>query len=421
MTAYPTHRTILHCDLNSYFASVETMRNPALRSVPMIVGGETEDRHGIVLAKNELAKKAGITTGETIWQAKTKCPDLVVVPPQYDDYVFYSRAVRQIYSDYTDQIEAMGIDECWLDVTTSRDLFGDGRTIADTLRERVRRETGLTISVGVSFNKVFAKLGSDMKKPDAVTEIPYERFREIVWPLPACEMLGVGMKTYKKIYYRGCRTIGDIARTKPELLESWLGKLGNVLWIYANGLEDSRVQWQTESDPVKSIGHGTTTVADLETETEVGDVLRELAVEVCAKLRYHHLCAMGVSVQVRENDMVVREYQARLPGDRGTQITPELARAAIDVFRKKHLWRCPIRSVTVRAISLVPDETPVQLDLLGTVEKSDRMLRLEETLDGIRDRFGVHAITDGTYLRVQKLASKRIGYGMEKSITGTGV
>ena len=150
-------------------------------------------------------------------------------------------------------------------------------------------------------------------------------------------------------------------------------------------------------------------------------MLRELAVEVCAKLRYHHLCAMGVSVQVRENDMVVREYQARLPGDRGTQITPELARAAIDVFRKKHLWRCPIRSVTVRAISLVPDETPVQLDLLGTVEKSDRMLRLEETLDGIRDRFGVHAITDGTYLRVQKLASKRIGYGMEKSITGTGV
>ena len=134
MTAYPTHRTILHCDLNSYFASVETMRNPALRSVPMIVGGETEDRHGIVLAKNELAKKAGITTGETIWQAKTKCPDLVVVPPQYDDYVFYSRAVRQIYSDYTDQIESMGIDECWLDVSASRDLFGDGRTIADTLR-----------------------------------------------------------------------------------------------------------------------------------------------------------------------------------------------------------------------------------------------------------------------------------------------
>lgn len=421
MTAYPTHRTILHCDLNSYFASVETMRNPALRNVPMIVGGETEDRHGIVLAKNELAKKAGITTGETIWQAKAKCPGLVLVPPQYDDYVFYSRAVRQIYSDYTDQIEAMGIDECWLDVTASRDLFGDGRTIADTLRERVRRETGLTISVGVSFNKVFAKLGSDMKKPDAVTEIPYERFREIVWPLPACEMLGVGMKTYKKIYYRGCRTIDDIARMKPEYLESWLGKLGNVLWIYANGLEDSRVQWQTEADPVKSIGHGTTTVADLETETEVGDVLRELAVEVCAKLRYHHLCAMGVSVQVRENDMVVREYQARLPGDRGTQITPELARAAIDVFRKKHLWRCPIRSVTVRAISLVPDETPVQLDLLGTVEKSDRMLRLEETLDGIRDRYGVHAITDGTYLRAKKLAGKRIGYGMEKSITGTGV
>ncbi len=416
MSAVPFHRTILHCDLNSYFASVETMRNPSLRQVPMAVGGETEDRHGIVLAKNELAKKAGVMTGETIWQARGKCPELVVTPPHYDDYVFYSRAVRQIYSDYTDQIEAMGIDECWLDVTASRDLFGDGCAIADLLRERVRRETGLTISVGVSFNKVFAKLGSDMKKPDAVTEIPYDRFREIVWQLPAYEMLGVGMKTYKKIYYRGCKTIGDIARMKPELLESWLGKLGNVLWIYANGLENSRVQWQTESDPIKSIGHGTTTIADLETETEVSDVLRELSVEVCAKLRRHHLCATGVSVQIRENDMVVREYQARLPGERGTQITGTLASAAIDLFRQKHLWRCPIRSVTVRAISLVPDSAPVQLDLLGTMEKNDRQLRLEETLDGIRDRFGAHAITDGTYLRTKKLAGRRIGYGMEKAL-----
>lgn len=413
------HRTILHCDLNSFFASVETMRNPDYRTVPMIVGGETEERHGIVLAKNELAKKAGIMTGETIWQAKTKCPGLVVAPPHYDDYVFYSRAVRHIYSDYTDQIESMGIDECWLDVTASRDLFGEGRTIADTLRERVHRETGLTISVGVSFNKIFAKLGSDMKKPDAVTEIPYERFREIVWPLPAYEMLGVGMKTYKKIYYRGCKTIGDIARMKPELLESWLGKLGSVLWIYANGLEESRVQWQTESDPVKSIGHGTTTVTDLETETEVGDILRELSVEVCAKLRYHHLCAQGVSVQIRENDMVVREYQVHLPA--GTQITGELARAALEVFRKKHVWRCPIRSVTVRAIALVPDTKPVQLDLFGTVERADRMLQLEETLDTLRDRFGTHAITDGTYLRTRKLANRRIGYGMDQVMSGARI
>ena len=193
-------RTILHCDLNNYFASVECLRLPQYKNVPMIVGGSVEDRHGIVLAKNELAKKFGIRTGETIWQAKSKCPDLAVLDAHYEDYVKYSRQIRQIYSEYTDQIESMGIDECWLDVTASEGLFGCGPQIAEELRERIKRETGLTISAGVSFNKVFAKLGSDMKKPDAVTVIPYESFREIVWPLPACEMLGVGMKTYKKMY-----------------------------------------------------------------------------------------------------------------------------------------------------------------------------------------------------------------------------
>jgi len=223
-------RTILHCDLNNYFASVESIKHPEYQNIPMIVGGETEQRHGIVLAKNGLAKKYGIQTGESIYQARVKCPDLVIAEPHYDEYLYYSKIVRQIYAGVTDQIESMGIDECWLDVTASRDLFGSGREIAEKLRRSVKAETGLTISVGVSFNKVFAKLGSDMKKPDAVTEIPYDTFREIVWPLPAFEMLGVGMKTYKKIYYRGCRTIGDIAQMKVEYLESWLGKLGKVLW-----------------------------------------------------------------------------------------------------------------------------------------------------------------------------------------------
>lgn len=404
-------RTILHCDLNNYFASVESLKHPEYREIPMIVGGETEQRHGIVLAKNNIAKKFGIQTGESIYQARVKCPDLVIAEPHYDEYLYYSKAVRRIYSRFTDQIESMGIDECWLDVTASRDLFGSGRDIAERLRRMVKAETGLTISVGVSFNKVFAKLGSDMKKPDAVTEIPYDRFREIVWPLPAFEMLGVGMKTYKKIYYRGCRTIGDIANMKVEYLESWLGKLGKVLWVYANGLDTSRVLWQAEADPIKSIGHGTTTVKDLVDQTEVRYVLEELAEEVGAKLRANRLSAGGVSVQVRENDMTVREYQCQLP--HRTQLARELAREAAMLFARKHTWRVPLRSVTIRAIGIDRENAPEQLDLFTDHRKRDRLLTLESTMDEIRERYGSHAVTSGSYLAVGKLSNRRIGYSLQ--------
>jgi len=405
-------RTILHCDLNNYFASVESLRHPAYREVPMIVGGETKDRHGIVLAKNELAKALGIQTGESIYQARIKCPALVIAKPHYEEYLYYSRKVRQICARYTDQIESMGMDECWMDVTASRDLFGSGRQIAEALRRSVKEETGLTVSVGVSFNKVFAKLGSDMKKPDAVTEIPYDRFREIVWPLPAFEMLGVGMKTYKKIYCRGCRTIGDIANMKVEYLQSWLGKLGGVLWMYANGLENSRVLWQNEGEPIQSIGHGTTTVRDLTNNTEVQYVLEELAEEVGTKLRAHGLSAGGVSVQVRENDMVVREYQCQLP--HRTQLARELAGEAASLFRRKHTWRVPLRSVTVRAIGIDSRHTPEQLDLFTDYKKRDRLLVLEQTMDRIRQRYGTHAVTSGSYLAADMLSSARIGYDLRE-------
>ncbi len=404
-------RTILHCDLNNYFASVESLKHPEYRDVPMIVGGETEQRHGIVLAKNNIAKKFGIQTGESIYQARVKCPDLVIAEPHYDEYLYYSKAVRRIYSRFTDQIESMGIDECWMDVTASRDLFGSGREIAEKLRRTVKAETGLTISVGVSFNKVFAKLGSDMKKPDAVTEIPYESFREIVWPLPAFEMLGVGMKTYKKIYYRGCRTIGDIANMKVEYLESWLGKLGKMLWVYANGLENSRVLWQAEAEPIKSIGHGTTTVRDLVDQTEVRYVLEELAEEVGTKLRANRLSAGGVAVQVRENDMTVREYQCQLP--HRTQLAREIAGEAAMLFQRKHTWRLPLRSVTVRAIGIDRENVPEQLDLFTDHRKRERLLSLENTMDTIRERYGTHAVTNGGYLAVGKLSSRRIGYSLQ--------
>jgi len=404
-------RTILHCDLNNYFASVEMLRHPEYREVPMIVGGDTEQRHGIVLAKNELAKKYGIKTGETIYQARAKCPVLVITQPCYEEYSYYSRTVKGIYSRYTDQVEPFGSDECWLDVTASTDLFGSGWEIAQALRQKVKDECGLTISVGVSFNKVFAKLGSDIKKPDAVTEIPKEKFREIVWPLPAYEMLGVGMKTYKKIYERGCRTIGDIANMEPKYLESWLGKAGGMLWRYANGMDTSRVLWRDEEEVIKSIGHGTTTAEDLQNSEQVRYVLEELSEEVARRLRENRLSAGGVSVQVRENDMVVREYQCQLP--QSTQLSRELAREAAVLFCRKHIWRRPIRSVTLRAIGIQGENVLEQLSMFTNLQKRERLLELEDTKDRIRQRYGAHAVVNCSYLSVSNLSTARIGYGAQ--------
>ena len=406
--APPQFRTILHCDLNNYFASVELLSHPELAQKPVIVGGSSEERHGIVLAKNYAAKAYGIITGETIRQAVDKCPSLQILEPHYDLYLEYSRRVRKIYERYTDLIEAMGIDECFLDVTGSRYLFGDGEEIADRIRREVKEETGLTISVGVSFNKIFAKLGSDMKKPDAVTVIPPENFREKIWHLPAHEMLGVGMKTYKKLYYRGIRTIGDIAHCPPELMRSYLGKAGEVLWVYANGYENSPVMHETERCPIKSIGHGTTTKADLVSEREVFELIMELMQEVGTKLRRNELKAGGVAVGVRENDLSWQEYQVKFASP--TQLTRELAREAMLLFRRKHIWRSDIRSISVRAIYLSAEDAPEQIGLFTDAAKKAELLMLEHTIDELRERYGDHAVSSGAYYCAEKLTSQRIGF-----------
>ena len=404
----PGYRTILHCDLNNFFASAELLDHPELRDKPVIVCGAVEDRHGIVLAKNYPAKACGIITGEAIWQAKGKCPDLIELSPHYDKYMELSRAVRSIYSRYTNQIEPFGMDECFLDVTGSRYIFGDGETIAHEIRETVKRETGLTISVGVSFNKIFAKLGSDMKKPDAVTVIPPERFREIVWPCPARDMLGVGMKTYQKLWYRSIRTIGDIANCRRELMRSYLGKLGDVLWIYANGLESSPVTDENYVEPVKSIGHGTTTVADLENEREVFNVIISLTEEIGTKLRKNELKCGGVVVGIRESDLTYREYQEKLPHP--TQLSREISRRAMSLFHRKHIWRANIRSVTVRAIYISSDSAPEQLDLFYSDSKETSLLSLERTLDSLRERYGGGIITEAVRKTDIKAPRDRIGH-----------
>lgn len=386
-------RTILHSDLNCFYASVEMMLDPSLRGKAVAVCGSTEDRHGIVLAKSEKAKKAGVKTGMVNWEARQLCKDLVIVPPQYDQYLKYSKLTQAIYQRYTDLIEPFGMDECWLDVTGSERIFGGGMTIAEEIRRTVREELGLTVSIGVSYNKIFAKLGSDMKKPDAITEIRRDTYKDMVWPLATDEMIYCGRATKAKLGNYGIRTIGDIAQTDPEFLRRLLGVSGLALWRYANGTDQSRVMHRDFVSPVKSIGHGITCVADLNDDEEVWKVILALSQDVGHRLRVHELSARGVQVSVRGNDLLGSQFQCKLPCK--TQLPSEIGAAAHRLFQERYRWGSKVRAVCVRAIDLVPHSDPDQLSIFVDTAKLERRERLEDMVEEIRSRFGKHAITYG--------------------------
>ena len=386
-------RAILHSDLNCFYASVEMMLDPSLRGKAVAVCGSTEDRHGIVLAKSEKAKKAGIKTGMVNWEARQLCKDLIVVPPQYDQYLKYSKLTQAIYQRYTDLIEPFGMDECWLDVTGSRMVCGDAMSIAEDIRRSVREELGLTVSIGVSYNKIFAKLGSDMKKPDAITEIRRDTYMEKVWPLHCSEMIYCGRATTAKLAKFGIHTIGDVAQTDPNFLKQLLGVNGVALWRYANGTDSSRVMHRDFVSPVKSVGHGITCVSDLENEEEVWKVILALCQDVGHRLRLHELSARGVQIAVRGNDLFGSQFQCKLPFK--TQLPSEIGSAAFHLFQERYRWSSKVRAVTVRAIDLVPQNEADQLTLFVDNEKRNRREKLEDAIEELRGRFGKHAITYG--------------------------
>ena len=389
-------RAVLHSDLNSFYASVEIMLDPSLRGKAVAVCGSTEDRHGIVLAKSDLAKKAGVKTGMVNWEARQLCRNLIIVPPQYDQYLKYSKLTQSIYQRYTDMIEPFGMDECWLDVTGSRAMCGDALTIAESIRKSVREELGLTVSIGVSYNKIFAKLGSDMKKPDAITQIRREEVQDKVWPLDCSEMIYCGQATTAKLAKYGLHTIGQVAETDPAFLKHLLGVNGLALWRFANGTDTSRVMHKDFVSPVKSIGHGITCIADLDGEEEVWRVILELSQDIGHRLRVHELSARGVQVYVRGNDLLGSQFQCKLPFT--TQLPSEIANAAFRVFRERYRWGSKVRAVTVRAIDLVPQNTPNQLSIFVNAEKLDRRERLQDAIEELRGRFGKTAITYATLL-----------------------
>lgn len=375
-------RQILHVDCNKFYASVECCLNPALRDKPVVVGGNEDARHGIVLTKNEIAARYGIATGETLWSARRKCPDLVIVPPHFPLYTKFSRMVRSILQEYTPLVEPFGLDEAWMDVTACR---RDGVDIAREIRRRVKEELGITVSIGVSFNKTFAKLGSDYKKPDAVTVFSRDNYRQLVWPLPAGELIYVGRATRQKLEERFIRTIGDVARADPALLQSLLGKWGPALHAIANGRDSQPVVPAEEAADVQSVSNGMTTPRDLTDDRDVQRVLMVLAESVGRRLREQHLAGRTVELHLRDNRLNTRTHRVTL--DHYLQSTNDIEAAAYALFRQQYKWPHPLRSITVGVSGLEPEDVPCQLDMTDSAGREKRE-KLDRTVDGLRARFG---------------------------------
>ncbi len=392
-------RAILHCDLNAFFASVEEVRNPELRPYPIAVCGNPERRHGIILAKNENAKKFGVKTAETIWQAKRKCPELILVPPHYTEYSDYSKRVHEIFLRYTDLVEPFGIDESWLDVTGSAHLFGTPKEIADDIRRVIKEETGLTASVGVSFTKSFAKLGSDYKKPDATTVISRENFREIAWKLPARDLLFVGKSSIKVFERLGIVTIGDLAKSRRETLSMLLGKTGELIHDYANGIDSSPVQSAFfESDP-KSISRGTTFPRNLTDIEDIKTGISLLSDNVAMRLRKHAMKAYCIALTVRDPSFKTISHQTTL--DCPTHLESEITEACLKLyntfFSKNGL---PVRMLTVSATNLVDaeDAGEEQISLFSDKKDKKKHENIEFTVDEIRKKFGGNSMTRASFL-----------------------
>ncbi len=393
-------RVILHCDMNSFYASIELLDHPEYRNVPMAVSGDPASRHGIILAKNEPAKKYGIRTAETVWQAKRKCPNLVLLPPHREKYRDYHQRINAIFLDYTELVEPFSIDESWLDVTGSRKLFGSGKEIADTIRRRVRDELGLTLSAGVSFNKIFAKMGSEYRKPDATTVISRENYQAVLWPLPVSDFFFVGRATASRLSGIGIETIEDLAEAEESVLIRLLGKQGSKLRQAARGEDETPVRRYDEKRQAKSVGNGVTFPRDLTEEDDILAAITSLSDTVSARLRKAGLRAGGVKVDIKDPSLVTISRQMKLddPTDRAANII----RAAMDLIRGTVAPGSPIRLLTVTAIHLEEKNAPRQLNLFGALssrapetagasgQAEDRTM--EYTMDEIRRKFGRDAI-----------------------------
>lgn len=398
-------RTILHSDLNNFYASVESLFHPEYAGCPLVVCGRVEDRHGIVLAKNMIAKKAGVKTGMVLFEAKKLCPNLVCIEAHHDLYLKYSRAVRKIYLEYTDQVEPFGIDEAWLDVTHSNACGGDGYKIAEEIRKRVKEEIGLTVSIGVSFNKVFAKLGSDMKKPDAVTVISKDNFKNKVWGLPASDLLYVGRATKDKLEKLNIHTIGELATFSKPILTSKLGKWGEVLLSYARGQDVDPVRKYDEFEELKSIGNSITYYRDIKTDDDVYSLLILLSESVCARMKHAGFkCARTLSLVVTNDKLetTVRMTKATTP----MSLSTEMAQTAFDLFKKTFSWSTAL--VRMLGITVSDFTEHKQLALFEDEKKKDKLVKLENVVEQMREKYGRKIINKAVILKDEHMVNLNI-------------
>ena len=411
-------RTILHSDCNCFYASVELLHHPKLRGKPVAVGGDPEARHGIVLTADYTAKRYGVKTGMALWQAKQVCPDITFLPPRMDLYLRFSRMAQEIYAEYTDKREPYGIDESWLDVTDSVSIKGDGYHIAEEISSRMKKELGITVSVGVSFNKIFAKLGSDYKKPDTITTMYKDEFKAKAWPLPVSDLLYVGSATNKKLQGMGIKTIGGLAMIDEDLLVGRFGKVGSILWSFANGYDDSPAKLENTSAPIKSVGNSTTTPKDMETDEDVKIVLYILAESVAARLRENGFRCRTVEINIRDKDLYHFSKQMKLKN--ASNITAEIAEAGYKLYKENYrlpadekekknsipeFYQKPLRSIGIQGTDLVNDYFWEQLDMFTDPQYREKQMKMDDAVDVIRKRYGFYSIQRGLMYRDRMLSA----------------
>lgn len=384
-------RTILHSDINSCYASIEQVLNPSLKNKAIAVSGDPQNRQGVILAKSIEAKNMGVRTGEAICEAKIKCPNLILVPAHYEKYLEFSRKARKIYYSYTNKVEPFGLDECFLDVTESINLFGSGLDIANEIRERMKKELGISVSVGVSFNKIFAKLGSDLKKPDATSLISRDNFKKIVWPLDVSAIVGIGRARKDKLNGIGIYSLGDLAKFSVDILKSLFGIVGVYLWEFANGIDTRPVKDYHFKEAIKTIGNSSTLVEDLYEDEEVFNIFQTLSLNVSRRLRDIKLLASGVKIYIRDNNLLSYEFQ--MPLKNPSQSSIILAKASMEIFKKRYDWAYPIRSLGLRAINLINEGVFYQTDIFSDYKDIEKKEKIDKTIYEVRKKYNKKALS----------------------------
>ncbi|MEG0093963.1 MAG: DNA polymerase IV [Erysipelotrichaceae bacterium] len=384
------NKAILHSDINHCYAQIEEMKYPELRSVPMAVGGHEESRHGIILTKNDMAKQYNLKTGESLRNAYEKCPNLVVIPPNYDDYMYYTEKVKDIYRDYSDYVESFGLDEAWIDISASQALFGEPEVIAHTIQQRVLNELGLTISIGVSYNKIFAKLGSDMIKPSGLVVISETNFKDKVWPLAVGDLFYVGHATKEKLLRRGITTIGELANQSPDYLKTFLGKNGEMLWYFANGLDISEVALSSFEREVKSVGNSITTPKDIKNLIDAQIVFYVLAESVASRLKDNGLKGFVISIGLRNTNLEWISRQQKI--EVATNISKEIMEVVMSLLKNNYDFKIPLRSIGISISKLVKDSDVTQLNLFVDEFKRNEEKKIDMTIDEIRNKYGFNSI-----------------------------